>query len=119
MKIERTGIAERRRDKRLGVQLITLDFDGQFYSTRDWSLGGFLIEGYEGTLRPTDTIPVGIIVEDGSRTWETGALVSVVRTEDGGRRLAARFNGLDTPTFELLEGWQSGRLQRHEARAAM
>lgn len=119
MRIERTGMAERRRDRRLGIRLITVEFDGQFYATKNWSLGGFLIDGYAGTLQPAETAPVGIIVEDGRRTWERGALVSVVRTEDEGQRLAARFNGLDGATFDLLDGWQSGRLQRRAARATM
>jgi hypothetical protein len=119
MTIERTGIAERRRDRRLGVRLVTLDFDGQFYATRNWSLGGFLIDGYLGTLGPSETAPVAIIVEEGSRIWEQDALVSVVRTEDDGQRLAARFNGLASETFDLLDGWQTGRLQRHSARATV
>ena len=112
MTIARTGSGERRKNKRLYSRMITVDFDGEFYATKDWSLGGFLIDGYEGALEPRQTVSVGIILEDGARTYEHAASVSVVRTDTDSQKLAARFEGLDEEVFDLHDGWQSGRLRR-------
>ena len=112
MTIARTGLGERRKNMRLYSRMITIDFDGEFYATRDWSLGGFLIDGYEGGLGPRDAVPVKVILEDGARTYEHAASASVVRTDRENQTLAARFDGLDEEAFDLLDGWQSGSLRR-------
>ena len=118
MDIPRTGTGERRKNKRLGARMITIDFDGEFYATKDWSLGGFLIDGYEGQLVPKQTLPISLILEDGARTYEHAASVRVVRTDTANRKIAARFDGLDAEAFDLLDGWQSGRLRRHPDRTS-
>jgi hypothetical protein len=112
MAISRTGLGERRKNKRLYARMITVDFDGEFYATRDWSLGGFLIDGYDGALEPAQTVRVGIILEDGTRTYERAASASVVRTDRENQRLAAKFDAMDDDAVDLLDGWQSGRLRR-------
>lgn len=101
---------ERRRDKRLRNRVITLELEGEFYSTLDWSLGGFLIEGYDGDLEPGKLAPVSIILEEGSETVEqpaTASIVRIVRSDLELRQLAAQFSDLSDKAFELLEGWQS------------
>jgi len=112
----RTGRAERRRDKRLGKYVLTLEFDGQFYSTTDWSLGGFGIEGYQGSLRPGNIVPVTIVLETGHQTYEETAAASIVRNDAAGQKLAASFNELGSNALDLLDGWQTGRLQGLAAR---
>ena len=56
MAISRTGLGERRKNRRVYARLITVDFDGEFYAAKDWSLGGFLIDGYDGPLEPAETV---------------------------------------------------------------
>ena len=114
MKIVRAKSAERRKDKRYGKYVITLELDGQFYSTRDWSLGGFGVDGYQGTLEPGNLVPVTIVLETGYQTYEQTALASVVRNDDAEEKLAAKFNDLGNDTLDMLEGWQTGRLQEAE-----
>ena len=112
MSFVQTGRAERRRDKRLGKHAITLELDGQFYSTKDWSLGGFGVDGYQGSLQPGNLVPVTIFLETGHQTFELTALASIVRNDDAGQKLVAKFNELGSDAFDLLDGWQTGRLQR-------
>lgn len=106
------GNTDRRRDQRTCDRVITLELEGQFYSTLDWSLGGFLIEGYEGVLQPGNSAPISIILEDGGKTMEQAATASIVRivsTDFELQQLAAKFNDLSDNAFGLLEGWQTGR----------
>lgn len=106
---------DRRKDKRPGNRVITLELEGQFYSTLDWSLGGFMIEGYEGSLEPGKLSPVNIILEDGGDTIErtvTASVISIVRSNLELKQLAAQFNDLSDEAFDLLEGWQSRPSQR-------
>jgi len=111
MNLIQAGNIDRRRDQRSSDRVITLELEGQFYSTLDWSLGGFLIEGYEGALEPGNSAPVSIILEDGSETIEQPATASIVRIVQSDlelRQLAAKFDDLSDDTFGLLESWQSG-----------
>jgi hypothetical protein len=113
MSFVQTGMAERRKNKRVGKYVITLELDGQFYSTADWSLGGFGVDGYQGSLQPGNLVPVTIVLETGHQTYEQTALASIVR--NAGQKLAAKFNELGNDALDLLDGWQSGRLQRLDA----
>ena len=90
MRVVGTKISERRRDIRLSVRPITIEFDGESHETMDWGLGGFLIEGYRGSHREGDTLYVRVNVDDGRKThsqmWKrrgkscTNAMISVRNT---------------------------------------
>ena len=97
MKFVQTGRAERRRDTRLGNHVLTLELEGQFYSTTDWSLGGFGLDGYQGSLQPGTLVPVTFVLETGHQ------------------KLAAKFDKLGRDAYDLLDGWQAGRLQEQDA----
>ena len=116
MSVVQTGRAERRRHKRFGKHVITLELDGQFYSTMDWSLGGFSVDGYQGSLQPGNLVPVTIVLETGHQTYEQKVRACIVRNDDNGQKLAAKFNELGSETIDLLDGWQTGRLQRLAAK---
>ena len=116
MNVVQTGIVERRSNQRLGKYVLTLELDGQFYSTTDWSLGGFCIDGYKGDLEEGGIADVAIVLETGSQTFEETVRTSIVRIEEDEQRLAARFTELESEAFDLLDGWQTGRLQRLAAR---
>ena len=116
MNIVQTVRVERRHDKRLGKHVLTLELDGQFYSTTDWSLGGFCVDGYQGALEPGADVPATIVLETGHRTYEQRVLTSVVRNDDPGQKLAAKFKELGSDAFDLLDAWQTGRLQRRDSK---
>ncbi|MBT5048054.1 MAG: PilZ domain-containing protein [Rhodospirillaceae bacterium] len=111
-----TGETDRRRDIRTGDRILTLELEGQFYSTADWSLGGFMIDGYEDTLEPGNSAPVNIILEEDGHMVEQSVTAKIVRLVPGElnlRQLAAQFSDLSDTVIELLEGWQSGGLRHH------
>lgn len=120
MNFIQAGNIDRRRDQRSSDRVITLELEGQFYSTLDWSLGGFLIEGYEGALEPGNSAAVSIILEDGSDTIEQSATASIIRIVQSDlelRQLAAKFDDLSDDAFGLLENWQSGNLDAQPTKA--
>ena len=118
MNFVQTRRAERRRDKRLAKHVLTLELDGQFYSTMDWSLGGFCVDGYQGSLQPGNLVPVTIVLETGYQTYEQTARASIIRNDDASQTLAAKFSQLGSDAFDLLDGWQTGRLQRLAAKTS-
>ena len=114
----RTKVDDARRDRRVNMISIEIELEEQFYTTIDWSLGGFLIEGYEGRRRPVDVVTIGITVKVGEETYEHAARAGVVRFVPGKNQLAARFLRLDAATVNTLEGHMTGRLRRRKPGAA-
>jgi len=106
MKIVRAKSAERRKDKRYGKYGITLELDGQFYSTKDWSLGGFGVDGYQGTLELSNLVPVTIVLETGDQTYGQTAIASIVRNADAEEKLAAKFSDLGNTPWKC---WTAGK----------
>lgn len=92
-----------RRDRRVTVPVISLRIAGQRYTTRDWSLGGFLIDGYAGTLNTGERFEVeGIGPGAEGTVYPLTVPSEVVRVE--GDKLAARFEVLPPSAFDILEG---------------
>jgi len=110
-----TKVDDARRDRRVEMISLEIELEKQFYTTVDWSLGGFLIEGYEGRRRPVDVVTVGITVKVGEETYEHAASAAVVRfVPDKNQLFAARFLRLDAATVNTLEGHMTGRLRRRK-----
>ena len=118
MKIVGVDMANRRRDKRVETWPILIELEGKVYPTVDWSLGGFLIDGYEGRRRRGEEITVGILVKAGAERLSHVARAEIVRRDVLAGHLAANFIGLDNATVDTLEGWLTGRLRRRMLRGA-
>ena len=110
-----TQVQDLRRDKRIDHISIDIELEAKFFTTLDWSLGGFLIERYEGRRRPGDEITVGIFVRVGDKTYEHVARAGVVRFVPGKNQLACRFLSLEAPVINTLEGHMTGRLKRRKS----
>ena len=113
MKIVGVETANRRRDKRVDTWPILIELEGKMYATVDWSLGGFLIDGYDGKRRRGEEITVGILVKAGQSELSHVARAEIVRRNFETGQLAANFMLLDNATLDTLEGWMTGRLRRH------
>lgn len=116
MKIIGVGVTNRRRDRRIEARPIQVELEGRRYDTLDWSLGGFLIDGYDGRRRPGEPVTVGLTVRAGERTYEHVVRAEIVRITGEAGRLAANFIDPDTQTLDLLESWMTGRLLRSARR---
>ena len=118
MKIVGVEMANRRRDKRVETWPILIELEGKVYPTVDWSLGGFLIDGYDGKRRRGEEITVGILVKAGTEQLSHVARAEIVRRDVLAGHLAANFIGLDNATVDTLEGWLTGGLRRRMLRGA-
>jgi predicted component of type VI protein secretion system len=116
MKIVGTQVSNRRRDRRVSTVPIAIELEGKVYTSLDWSLGGFLIEGYDGKRRPGQEVTVGIQVVAGETELNHVARAEIVRVDLGTNQLAANFTALDNATLNTLEGWLTGRLRRQALR---
>jgi hypothetical protein len=112
MKIIGLQLSNRRRDQRISVMPIQIELDGETYTSLDWSLGGFLIEGYEGQRRPGEEMMVGLQVIAQGVEFNHVARAEVVRIDPHGNQFAANFVALDNATLDTLEGWLTGKLRR-------
>ena len=112
MKIVGSELSNRRRDRRTEATPIHIELDGETLTTLDWSLGGFLVEGYDGYLHTGDQLAVEIGFELDGTEFRHVAPIEVVRVEPYGNQLAANFIGLDNDTMSALEGLLTGRLRR-------
>ncbi len=112
MTIISTELSNRRRDKRTGNSPLHIEFDGVTLTTLDWSLGGFLVEGYDGYLHAGDQLAVEISFGLDGHDFSHVTSIEVVRIEAYGNQLAANFIGLDHDTINILEGLLTGRLHR-------
>jgi len=102
---------EGRRDRRYPLPPLFITIDGQEYSTINWSLGGFLITGFE------KEIPIGQEIEgilcpaDKSLSLAfTAAVVRVAEPEPG--QLAVRFVDLGGKAMSVLDRMIARRLSR-------
>ena len=116
MKVVGTQLSNRRRDKRISVRPIQIELEGEVYTAIDWSLGGFLIEGYAGRLRPGEEVMIAIQVIASEVEFNHVARAELIRIDPHGNQLAANFVGLDSATLATLEGWLTGRLRRRQKR---
>lgn len=116
MKIVGTEVSDSRRDKRVDTIAIEIEIEDTIYTTLDWSLGGFLVDGYQGDQQPGDEIIVGISVTVGDKEYCHVARAEIIRIEAASNQLAANFMGLDSATIGTLEGWMTGRLRRQAQR---
>ena len=91
---------------------IRLKIDSKIYRSVNWSLGGFLIEGYEGGL---STGSLMLITEIGlSRGAMTPVKVRgrVIRAEAGASLLAIQVLEIDQSAYAILQKLMVNKTQR-------
>jgi hypothetical protein len=104
--------AERRRNRRSALPQIEIEIDGTGYPTRNWSLGGFLVEPYNGKRKTGDKLTVTIVVKVNDREFRHRARAKVARRSRVERQLAAHFKGVPPEAVDTLDGLITGRLRR-------
>lgn len=107
--------AQQRRNQRIVVPVIRLTFDGRIYQSVDWSLGGFLIEPYVGTMLADREFMVDGIGPGDGDLIKLPIRARVVRNSRG--RLAASFVDLSDSAFEILEALMMRRRKYLAAKA--
>lgn len=95
-------IEDRRRHQRVSVPAITLLVDGRPYASHNWSLGGFMIEGYEGRLTPGALFTLDRIAMLDGTFAEVRVPARVVRADAAMQRLVIGFLALDERAYAIL-----------------
>ncbi len=112
LRIVGTQVHNRRRDRRVSVMPIQIELEDEIYTVLDWSLGGFLVEGYSGRLSTGDQVMTEILIIANGVEFRHVIRAEVTRTDPCVGQLAANFLALDNATIATLEGWLTGRLRR-------
>lgn len=94
---------KRRRDKRRTSPRLHIRLQDAEYMTENWSLGGFLIDGYAGPLKPGQECSVEISSEVRGKAVTVQADIEVMRIDRDAGELAAHFIRFPPGQFELLE----------------
>lgn len=100
---------ERRLHDRVGAPTLMLQFDGTLYAASNWSLGGALIDGYDGGLRPGALLTIDALGSDEQALHETRIPARVVRVSPsagGGRismSISISFLALDDSAYGVLK----------------
>ncbi len=101
---------ENRRHERGGSPVIFVTFEGATYSAVNWSLGGFLIEGYEGKLTSGALFNVIEIGTDDGKMNPVEIRARVVRVDPAIKQLVVSFLDIDDTAFGLLQGYMAQRM---------
>ncbi len=118
MRVLRKTVNERRRNSRPKLPPIRLRFGGEPYKTTEWTLGGFMVDGYIDKHSIGSIISVDIFIDVGKQTIKHSLFAEVARVDTSERKLAAEFIDLEPEVLDILESWMTGRLRRQMARAS-
>lgn len=103
--------AERRRDRRLPLPIFTVRLDDVIYQTLNWSLGGLLIEGYQGARAGGETVHISIKAKDNTADFRMKIAVKVIRSIPG-ESIALQFEAMSTEIYEFFERCFADRFKR-------
>jgi hypothetical protein len=102
---------ERRKDRRLPLPVFSVKVDGVVYHTMNWSLGGLLVEGYDGQLKGGETIQIDLKAKDATADFRMKVNVQVIRVVPG-ETLALQFEAMSPPLYEFFERCFAARFKR-------
>ncbi len=118
MRVLRKTVNERRRNSRPKLPPIRLRFGGEPYKTTEWTLGGFMVDGYIDKHSVGSIISVDIFIDVGKETIKHSLFAEVARIDTSERKLAAEYIDLEPEVLDILESWMTGRLRRQMVRAS-
>lgn len=102
---------ERRRHQRVTAPAITIQLDDELYQTLDWSMGGFMIEGYQGRLSPGALFILGRIAALDGALAVVKIRARVVRADAERQRLMVGFLAVDEQAYTILRDHMAARMR--------
>ncbi|MDA1089193.1 MAG: PilZ domain-containing protein [Proteobacteria bacterium] len=103
--------SERRLNKRSKAQELELSIEGNSYATTNLSIGGSMVEGYDGALSAGALLSVKGIGSSGGKLTKVDIRARVNRANPEARQLALTFLELDTGAYEILQNFMAIRIQ--------
>jgi hypothetical protein len=102
---------ERRRHERVTAPALTIQVGDVLYQTHDWSMGGFMIEGYQGRLGPGALFILGRIAALDGTLAGVKVRARVVRADPGRQRLMVGFLAVDAQAYAILSDHMAARMR--------
>lgn len=97
------NIADKREHERVTDPAIRLKIGSKIYSSINWSLGGVLIEGYEGGLSTGSLLSVTEIGLSRGVMSPVKVQARVIRADEGANVLAIQMLELDQSAYAILQ----------------
>lgn len=94
-------VAHQRKDNRIEDTVIIILIEDETYRTLDWSLGGFRIGGYEGSIKDDAEFMVTGIGPDLENIFDVRIDCQAVRVTND--QLSASFVEIDSDVYDILE----------------
>jgi hypothetical protein len=101
--------AQGRRHARSGSSSLGLTLHGRAYAAADWSLGGVLIEGYEGGLTPGALLTVDEIGIEGGDMTPVAIRARVSRVDAALDHVVINFLDVDDAAYRILRDLMARR----------
>lgn len=95
-------VDDRRESVRIDDPALVVRVDGKTYKTVNWSMGGLLIEGYDGSLTTGALVTVAALGANTKDLTDVCIRARVVRSDHENKYIAVNFLGLDSSAFSLL-----------------
>ncbi len=102
---------ERRVRERVSDGSLAVTFKGATHTAANWSLGGFVIEGYRGSLTPGALLAIEAVGKPGSELTKVKVRARVVRANARKRVLAVNFLDLDSCAYRVLHEVMAERMR--------
>ncbi|MBL6958660.1 MAG: PilZ domain-containing protein [Rhodospirillales bacterium] len=103
MESRRYVLNERRRHLRVEDLPMSISVDGETYDSVNWSLGGFMVEEYDGNLTPGALLSVQGMGQAGGALEQVEVLARVAWSDASQKQLAVNFLDLDERAFEAFQ----------------
>jgi len=108
--VKQEPTTERRVNKRADRLVSVVYFDGQQYPTRNLSVGGTLVEGYDGTLSAGSLLDVTGIGPAGDEQTTVLIRARINRVLPESDEIALQFLSLDDSAYEILQRIMAARV---------
>lgn len=102
---------DKRRHERVADPDMSLTIDGKSYRSVSWSMGGILLDSYEGNLSTGSLLTITEIGPLGDDLTTVNIRARVIRADSEARHLAVQILELDTPAYSVFQELMSKRLK--------
>ncbi len=102
---------ERRHRERVSDASLAVGFKGETHTAVNWSLGGFVVENYRGSLTAGALLTIDGVGKAGGQMTEVAVRGRVVRVDRTTHILAVNFLGLDERAYAVLHDVMSDRMR--------
>jgi len=107
-----TGGENRRLHERISDPEIRLKIAGRIYESINWSLGGFLVEGYEGGLTTGSLLSIEELGSAYAKNMTKVAISArVIRADAEAGHLALNILDIDTAAYAVLQEHMMKKMQ--------